>query len=46
MAAIRRPASGIMFGLLVIKICWSSQELECRQNQVIARINPMSPMRL
>lgn len=47
MAAIRSPIRGVMFvGSLVIKICCSSQELECRQNQAIVRINPMSPMRL
>lgn len=45
-AAIRRPASGTISELLVRKICCSSQELECRQNQAIDKINPMSPMRL
>lgn len=27
-AAIRRPANGIISELLVMKICWSSQEFE------------------
>lgn len=46
-AAISSPVSGMMFvELFVVKICCSSHELECRQNQIIARINPMSPMRL
>lgn len=47
MAAINSPKRGMEFvGSLVIKICCSSQEFECRQNQAIVRINPMSPMRL
>ena len=45
-AAMRRPTKGIMFGLSTMKICWSSQELEFVQNQAIARINPISLIRL
>lgn len=36
-AAIRSPISGTMFGLSIMKICYSSQELD-------ARMKPMSPM--
>lgn len=46
MAAINSPINGIRLLLLVIRICWISQELEFRQNHVIARINPISPIRL
>lgn len=46
MAAISRPESGTKSLLLVRKICWSSQEFMFRQNQVIARIKPTSPIRL
>lgn len=45
-AAISKPIRGIVSGLLRIKIWGSSQELELRQNQAIARIKPMSPIRL
>ena len=46
-AASRSPSRGrvLSFGLRV-RICWISHELECSRNQVIVRINPMSPMRL
>lgn len=45
-AAISRPRSGIILLLFVSIICWSSQEFILRQNHVMARINPMSPIRL
>lgn len=47
MAAIRRPESGMRLLLLLFrKICWSSQEFIFRQNHVMARMKPMSPIRL
>lgn len=45
-AARRSPARGTVLGLSVAKICWSSQELVFVQNQAIAKIRPISPMRL
>lgn len=45
-AAITSPMSGMMFGLSIMKICCRSHELVFVQNQAIARMNPMSPMRL
>lgn len=46
-AARRRLISGKESGLgLRINICWRSHELECRKNHAIARMKPMSPMRL
>lgn len=41
-----RPERGIMFDLFVIKICWRSHELTFVQNQAMARIKPISPIRL
>lgn len=35
-----------MLGLSIIKICWSSHELVFVQNQAIANIRPISPIRL
>lgn len=46
MAAIRSPVRGTGLLVLVRKICWSSQEFIFRQNQVMARIKPTSPIRL
>lgn len=46
MAAITSPMSGIILDLFVIKICCRSHELVFVQNQAIARMKPMSPMRL
>lgn len=46
MAANRRPARGIVLGLLEMRICCSSHELVFVQNQAIASIRPMSPIRL
>lgn len=46
MAAISSPESGIRLLLLVMIICCSSQEFMFRQNQVIAKIKPTSPIRL
>ena len=46
MAAIRSPVSGMIILLLDKRICWSSQEFMFRQNHVIARIKPISPIRL
>lgn len=46
-AAKRRPIRGkLVFSVFIIKICWSSQELLWVRNHAMARINPMSPMRL
>lgn len=45
-AAINSPVSGIKLLLLVSIICCNSQEFMFRQNHDIARINPMSPIRL
>lgn len=45
-AAISKPSSGIRLLLLVNRICWSSQEFMFRQNHVIAKIKPISPIRL
>lgn len=46
MAAISSPVRGTRLLVLVKKICWSSQEFMFRQNQVIARMKPISPTRL
>lgn len=46
MAAIISPERGIMFDSFVIKICWRSHELTFVQNQAMARIKPISPIRL
>lgn len=43
---MRRPIRGMRLLLLLKKICWSSQEFMFRQNHVIAKINPISPIRL
>lgn len=40
------PVRGIMFGLSMMKICCRSHELVFVQNQAMARIKPISPMRL
>lgn len=40
------PVSGMMPDLSVMKICCRSHELLFVQNQAMARINPISPMRL
>lgn len=45
-AAINNPISGIRLSLLESMICWNSHEFMFRENQVMAKINPMSPMRL
>lgn len=46
-AARSRPISGkLVFSEFSIKICCNSQELLCIRNHAIARINPISPMRL
>lgn len=45
-AAIRSPERGTKSLLLTKKICWSSQEFMFKQNQVIAKIKPTSPIRL
>lgn len=45
-AAMSRPRSGIVLLLCVMKICWSSHELEFRQNHAMVRMKPMSPIRL
>lgn len=46
-AASSSPVSGRVVSFkLSKKICWSSHEFEFTINHVIARINPMSPMRL
>lgn len=46
-AARRSPISGkFVFSVLSIKICCNSQELLWVRNHAIARINPISPMRL
>lgn len=45
-AASKRPSNGMMLLLLCMKICCISHELWFRQNHVMAKINPMSPMRL
>ena len=46
-AASARPIRGMLelFGFS-IKICWKSQALRLMRNHAIARIKPMSPMRL
>lgn len=45
-AASSRPASGMVLGLVTMKICWSSHELAFVQNQAIASMSPISPIRL
>lgn len=45
-AAMIRPTSGSVLWLLVMKICWKSHEFWLRQKHAMARINPMSPIRL
>lgn len=46
-AASRRLISGKEFGVRSrMNICWKSHELEYRKNHVIARIKPISPIRL
>lgn len=44
-AAIKRPNSGIKL-LSDNIICWNSHEFIFRENQIIARMSPISPMRL
>lgn len=45
-AASSSPARGRVLELSMRKICWNSIEQVFRQYQVIARIKPMSPIRL
>lgn len=46
-AASTRPSRGMLELLgFSIKICWRSQALRLIRNHAIARMNPMSPMRL
>lgn len=40
------PVRGMVFDSLVMKICCRSHELVFMQNQAMARIKPISPMRL
>lgn len=46
-AARRSPASGrLVFSVASMEICWISHELLWVRNQAMARMNPISPMRL
>ena len=45
-AAISRPRRGIILLLSVSIICCSSQEFIFRQNHVMTKMNPISPIRL
>lgn len=46
-AARRRLIRGkLVFSILVVKICWSSQELLWIRNHAMVKINPISPIRL
>ena len=46
-AASSRPSRGRVFSFrLSMKICWSSHELEWDRNHAMAKMKPMSPMRL
>lgn len=45
-AAMISPIRGMMFGSSIMKICCRSHELVFVQNQAMARMKPISPMRL